>query len=103
VCICLHYIHNIFCTSKCNIENIKKYGKVAAMQASEVIKQNVTWYSLYGGGRFNWSHSGHQVLENPMQCWYSATWYCNPVEHNVKQEQDITVIATFHELLVNVH
>lgn len=86
-----------------HIENIKKYGKVAATQASEVLKQNVTWYILYSGGRFNWSRSGHQVLENPMQCWYSATWFCNLAEHYVKQEWDVTIIATFHELLVNAH
>ena len=30
------------------------YGKVAATQAGEMIKQNVTWYILYSGGRFNW-------------------------------------------------
>jgi hypothetical protein len=38
-----------------HIINIKKYGKVAAMQTSEMIKQNVTWYILYSGGRFSWS------------------------------------------------
>jgi len=25
------------------------------MQSGEMIKQNVTWYILYSGGRFNWS------------------------------------------------
>jgi hypothetical protein len=35
------------------MKNNKKNGKVAAMQASEMIKQNVTWYVLYSGGRFN--------------------------------------------------
>ena len=39
-----------------HIRNIKKYGKVAATQAGEMIKQNVTCYILYSGGRFNWSH-----------------------------------------------
>lgn len=37
-------------------KNNKKNGTVAAMQASEMIKQNVTWYILYSGGRFNWSN-----------------------------------------------
>ena len=34
---------------------MKKYGKIAAMQASEMIKQNVTWFILCSGGRSNWS------------------------------------------------
>jgi hypothetical protein len=85
--------------------NRKKYEKEAA-QAGEITKQSVTWYIFYSGGRFSWSSKWHQVSENPLKCWYTATkatWYHNQEEHNMKLEPDFTVIAAFYELLINVH
>jgi hypothetical protein len=68
-----------------HIKNINEYGRVAATQASEKVEQNITWYILYSGERFNWPSKWAPSFRKSSEM-YSATWYRNPKEHNMKLE-----------------